>query len=615
MEDEEQSLSDIIDFCYETKSRREEVKKFTIDVRYLPVETIRKGFMETRTMLGFVVPALILSFPAACLDVPSNMFPIHLIILSVAVIPMLFVLGNFVFREEIRITPKLVYYKRRGLFGRKEWEKALSDFRGILLQKKRFSLVPFVIGKHFYIELYADNATRILLFNWPAKWDWVHKRLWHSFAVALKLPALEINKGKIMEIPLEDTLTYRYANRPSLDWPPKPESKIITAPYTCRSCGAVFAVSSDTPEAVCEHCGTSVTIETVPEQLDFLSPEKRAAIEALKRITVDAAISHTWVQIYDSDLNDEDLVHLSVLTDLWRIDIAGCEITGTGLVYIRDLPKLRALVLPRTHLDDRGMVHMKNLRTLEELDLSDTRITDSGLSKLARLTGLKKLNISETEVSDEGLSHLIEMSALKHLNITNTLVTEEGIIRLCSVSHLENIFFDTEHFRMKPIFEAGGARFLKNNPAFYSLENQSLEDGDLVFLEDLRNINILFLNNNSINGPGLKYIKKFNNLEMLFLIENPLTDDGLQYLQGMMKLKELNLSSTRVTDEGLRYLQGLENLKELSLNSTRITDEGLRCLQGLKNLKELSLINTPVTARGADWLKQEIPGIQISISS
>ena len=76
-------------------------------------------------------------------------------------------------------------------------------------------------------------------------------------------------------------------------------------------------------------------------------------------------------------LNDgEEVVGL----DLWYK-----KATDKHLAYLKDLPKLRRVVIEGKGISDAGMVHLRAVPQLEGVDLINTIVTDAGLARLAQI--------------------------------------------------------------------------------------------------------------------------------------------------------------------------------------------------------------------------------------
>ncbi len=66
----------------------------------------------------------------------------------------------------------------------------------------------------------------------------------------------------------------------------------------------------------------------------------------------------------------------------------------------------QTLDLRETQVSDQGLVHLSRLRGLQELDLRQTEVTDAGLEYLKVLAKLRHLNLKGTQVSDEAVEKL-----------------------------------------------------------------------------------------------------------------------------------------------------------------------------------------------------------------
>lgn len=96
------------------------------------------------------------------------------------------------------------------------------------------------------------------------------------------------------------------------------------------------------------------------------------------------------------------------------------------------------------------------------------------------------------------------------------------------------------------------------------------------------------------------------------LSNTDVTDTELAHLQELRQLQALWLANTKVTDVGLAHLQELSELATLGLGNTRVTDAGLVYLQRLRQLKNLDLVGTKVTDEGVRRLRQALPDCNIN---
>jgi len=97
-----------------------------------------------------------------------------------------------------------------------------------------------------------------------------------------------------------------------------------------------------------------------------------------------------------------------------------------------------------------------------------------------------------------------------------------------------------------------------------------IQDSDLIVVERLTLLRDLVLNDDNGHGritdAGLKRIQNLTNLDELYLRNNQISDAGLQWLKGFTKLLTLDLGGTKVTADGIRGLAK-------SLPNTRIDSD------------------------------------------
>lgn len=157
-------------------------------------------------------------------------------------------------------------------------------------------------------------------------------------------------------------------------------------------------------------------------------------------------------------------------------------------------------------------------------------------------------------------------------------------------------------------------RFLLGNdflakPQFVYCE--SLSDGDVEILANLKSIKILQLERSPLTGQGLRHLRALTELQSLSLIGTEITDDSLAPLARIASLEQLDLSYTPISDAGLMELQEFTQLGLLSLRGTKCSDKGLRFLERLGNLTELDLTETDVSTLAVERLKTALPQCEI----
>ena len=136
-----------------------------------------------------------------------------------------------------------------------------------------------------------------------------------------------------------------------------------------------------------------------------------------------------------------------------------------------------------------------------------------------------------------------------------------------------------------------------------SLEGSPIDDGGLVHVGQIHDLEKLFLKGTRVRGPGLAHLKDLTKLVHLSLRELPLTDEGLSQLPALPELAYLGLDNTQVTDAGLAELRRFGQLDTLWLDNTSVTDAGLGRLAALHHLRTLYLAGTRCSGRGLASLK------------
>ena len=142
--------------------------------------------------------------------------------------------------------------------------------------------------------------------------------------------------------------------------------------------------------------------------------------------------------------DDEDLVQIGVLTDLEFLSLDTApgrgRIAGTGFAHLRNLRKLRYLMLGRQPITDEGLKLLEPLTELESLKLDEALVTDAGLQYLQPLNKLASLSLEHTRVSDVGLQDLKSLKQLSTLDLIGTQVTDAGLAQLNGLSNLKQVF-------------------------------------------------------------------------------------------------------------------------------------------------------------------------------
>lgn len=115
-------------------------------------------------------------------------------------------------------------------------------------------------------------------------------------------------------------------------------------------------------------------------------------------------------------LNDA-VENLQYLTHLLHLDISELPIVDTHLQAIRNLSRLRSLILSNTHITDAGVDTITEL-PLETLQLARTSVTPAVFSKLGKIESLIVLELSGNSLGDDW-SGLLGLQKLEWLVYTD----------------------------------------------------------------------------------------------------------------------------------------------------------------------------------------------------
>jgi len=141
-------------------------------------------------------------------------------------------------------------------------------------------------------------------------------------------------------------------------------------------------------------------------------------------------------------------------------------------------------------------------------------------------------------------------------------------------------------------------------------------DEGLAYLDDLYNLNELYLVQADISDEGLRDIGQLKDLESLHLVATKASNSGIAHLQSLSKLTYCRLQSTpdagKLGDVALEHLDSLPRLIVLALVGRGFTDAGLTHLQNRRTVRELLLHGTSITPAGIAALKKRKPWLRIS---
>ena len=131
------------------------------------------------------------------------------------------------------------------------------------------------------------------------------------------------------------------------------------------------------------------------------------------------------IDLRGADVNDEDLIHLSALSNLRKLSLRGANLSGSGLSYLP--PALEALDLTDTSIREDLLYGLPELPALRELRLNRVRIHDEVIVELAeRFPHLSQLEVDSTLLTGDGLRLVLETnSELTRVEARDTAISAE----------------------------------------------------------------------------------------------------------------------------------------------------------------------------------------------
>lgn len=329
---------------------------------------------------------------------------------------------------------------------------------------------------------------------------------------------------------------------------------------------------------------------------DLINLQKVSGIKSLK--------------LFYEEITNAGMTHVGQLKDLEELCLIDTNVDTAGLSTLRDLPKLKRLMLVKLHgtldVTKPGLSSLEGLTSLEHLTIRITSPTD--LSSLGKMKALKELKLEYKGATAADLTHLVASSSLKHLTLNSGSLTAEGMNVLGSMESLEEL--DLSYCQsVKAGFDALGQL---NRLKKLTLILTDVADEELQHLIRLPDLQMLNLSKTHITDAGLKYIGELQHLRSLNLSETEVSDDGLKSLLNLKQLEELKVNSRQITDAGVSVICQLNNLRTIQLYLSRLTDSGLEKLQALEHLEHLDLNSPPhVTMSAVNQFRTVRPEINI----
>jgi len=251
------------------------------------------------------------------------------------------------------------------------------------------------------------------------------------------------------------------------------------------------------------------------------------------------------VNLRGSWINDAEMLQLTELPDLERLDLSHTRISDEGMLRLKSAPKIRDLNLYYSEwITDQGMTAIRNWKHLKRLNLRGTRISDGTLEIVSRMPGLEALDIAHTQFTENGLDHLITLINLKELAMGGggrRGNTGLAVLRMLpTLTHLD----------------LSGARPTPPDMPNRAGAGQGIPEESLRAMAELKDLRVLKLGHSGISGPGLRILSTLEKVEKLGLEGcRRMDDNAIDGLVNWKSLKYLDLQDTQITAAGVEALR------------------------------------------------------------
>ncbi len=346
---------------------------------------------------------------------------------------------------------------------------------------------------------------------------------------------------------------------------------------------------------------------------------------------IESSINNTYLSLTQESLKDYHLDKISKLTYLTRLDLYDCVSLHNKLNFISNLTNLQHLSLPFAQLNDEDLIALSPLTNLVSLELTQNKITGTGFShlkfnKLKNLTMIRAhLNIEgvkvlyhsfpnlenfdysshcycshqdfhgscmNTEFNNDCLTELCKnLNSLKELHLTDVAITNYDSLTYCS--SLEKL--GLHHTECPSNYKGFPDERPSDKYTYFEYYTQIIS---LPILPQIKSLNLCREFSNII----MPNIHLYTSLEELGV--HSLTSDLIQSnIQKLLNLKKLSVHAY-LQSSNLTFLNNLSQLKDLDLRYNHDLDnDALKYIENLTNLKHLNLIGTKITTNAVDNYK------------
>lgn len=234
------------------------------------------------------------------------------------------------------------------------------------------------------------------------------------------------------------------------------------------------------------------------------------------------------------------------------------RITNAGLQHIAGRISLR-LQLGYARIDDAGLAQIiAGSPNLSYLGLNDTDVTGAGLVPLKNMPNLRELNFTGSRLSDSDVEPLKALK-LSTLRIQHTPLSQTAAESLKTLMNAGEFYWSPDHaVRRASIWVLRHEGKVVVQRGDKALTCRHVADWEELVQPDLNNLvlhQVDLTDSPFVTDATLKNLEKMTSLTVLKLAGTKLTDISLETLKLFQGLQQLDLRRTSITATGLAEFQ------------------------------------------------------------
>lgn len=167
---------------------------------------------------------------------------------------------------------------------------------------------------------------------------------------------------------------------------------------------------------------------------------REPSLRTLQQIFDNKTLETLDINGWDSSIPTAKLQELNAMKNLKSLDLQNIPITDDQLEYLAQLGSLEELVLGSTEISGPGLVHLKNLPRLRAMNIVMVRSkVEPDFSALSQLSRLEKLGVFGFGFQPKQFSALAECTSLREIALEAGEADDDLAVRLARLPNLSSI--------------------------------------------------------------------------------------------------------------------------------------------------------------------------------